>query len=185
MFKNSKILQKIRDRRNDGFTIVEAVITIPMLALVGGTLFLFMAQSILLINQNNTAAVAANEVNVILDDVRNVETCNDLKNMVSPEYIKNEEKGYYIEVKPFIKGQEDAVDAALQTNLEIVQSLVVYLCTPYYDRMNTDDDNQMYPDSSLLMIVTARELNSNSDDPDAPDKVLFSSSAQSTPQGIL
>jgi len=95
LFAKTKFLKKFRERRDDGFTIVEAAITIPMLALVGGTMFFFMAQSLLIMQENNTTSAAGSQVKELADEIRNVKNCEQLRGIVKGDPTMEETVGIY------------------------------------------------------------------------------------------
>jgi len=74
-----------------GFSLIEMVIAIPLIALSGGFVVTIIAQSFGIVNQNQAINAAGTEVQSIMDEVKNAKTCYDLEVATNDFYSKNTE----------------------------------------------------------------------------------------------
>lgn len=99
MQKLRNFLTKTERKRTDrGSTMIETVITIPLLALIAGMLAYGMAMSLVAMHDNNMAISAGNDVQKIMNVLKDSQSCYDLKTALddSSLFTVDESKGFKI-----------------------------------------------------------------------------------------
>lgn len=87
-----KSLKSHRDKIDDnGFTIIEMVVAIPMLALVGGIVILTMGKTLSIVDQNSTAIKAAGEIRNTMNEAREATSCYDLKSFTGIKKVSTDD----------------------------------------------------------------------------------------------
>lgn len=82
-------LRRKPDRNEKGFSLIEMVIAIPLIALSGGFVVTIIAQSFSIVNDNQAINTAGTEIQNIMDEARNANNCYDLESMEeTPKVIK-------------------------------------------------------------------------------------------------
>jgi type II secretory pathway pseudopilin PulG len=99
MQKLRKFLTQTKRQRNDrGSTMIETVISIPLLALIAGLLAFGMAKSLMVMHDNNRAIVAASTVQKTMDRLQDAQSCYDLQTALNDEtlFTVDDSKGFEI-----------------------------------------------------------------------------------------
>jgi hypothetical protein len=99
MQKLRKFLTKTERKRTDrGSTMIESVISIPLLALIAGVLAFGLAQSLIAMHGNNMAISAGNDVKKVMNTLEGVQSCYDLKAKLADEnlFAVDDSKGFKI-----------------------------------------------------------------------------------------
>lgn len=80
MQKLRKFLTKTERKTTDrGSTMIESVISIPLLAIIAGMLAFCLAQSLIAMHNNNMAISAGNDVQKVMNALDGKQSCYDLK----------------------------------------------------------------------------------------------------------
>lgn len=117
MQKLRKFLIKTeRNRTNRGSTMIESVISIPLLAIIAGILAFCLAQSLIAMHNNNTALSAANDIQKVMGTLESKQNCYDLKTALADDslFAVDENKGYKITHTATDCGTEPSVTVHLE-----------------------------------------------------------------------
>lgn len=99
MQKLRKFLTKTeRKRSDDGFTMLETVISIPLLIAIGGMLAFGMVQSLIIMHSNNIAMSASSDIEKTMKVLQDAKSCYDLETALNDEslFLMDESKGFQI-----------------------------------------------------------------------------------------
>lgn len=99
MQKLRKFLTKTERKLTDrGSTMIESVMSIPMLAIIAGMLAFGLAQSLVAMHNNNTAISAGNDVQRVMKVLDSKQSCYDLKVALADDslFVVDDSKGYKI-----------------------------------------------------------------------------------------
>lgn len=77
-------------KNEDGFTLGELAVTIPIIVLLSSTFIYLMGNSIITANNNETRIEAADNVDKVLDSAVNANTCAALAEIADEENIGNQ-----------------------------------------------------------------------------------------------
>lgn len=81
-------LRRKLDKDQKGFSLIEMVIAIPLIALSGGFVVTIIAQSFSIINQNQAINTAGVEIQNVMDEAKNSKTCYDVNELKKDKLIK-------------------------------------------------------------------------------------------------
>lgn len=81
-------LRRKLDKDQKGFSLIEMVIAIPLIALSGGFVVTIIAQSFGVVNTNQAINNAGVEIQNIMDEARSAKTCFDLEQIKGDKTIK-------------------------------------------------------------------------------------------------
>lgn len=114
------LAQPERKRNDNGSTMIETVIAIPLLALIAGMLAFGMAQSLVNIYQNNMAISASSAIQKTMNVLESAQSCYDLKTALADEglFAVAEDKGFAITRT----ATECGADSSVSIHLEAVRT---------------------------------------------------------------
>lgn len=121
MQKLRKFLTKTERKRNDrGSTMLETVISIPILALVASMLAFGMAKSLIVMYDNNQAITAGNTIQKTMSELQNAQSCYDLETALADEslFAVSDNEGFEITHTVTDCG----VDSSVTIHLEAVRT---------------------------------------------------------------
>lgn len=81
-------LRRKLDKDQKGFSLIEMVIAIPLLALSGGFVVSIIAQSFGVVNTNQAINNAGVEIQNVMDEAKNSKTCYDVNELKKDKLIK-------------------------------------------------------------------------------------------------
>lgn len=81
-------LRRKFDKNQKGFSLIEMVIAIPLIALSGGFVVTIIAQSFSIVNDNQTINKAGVEIQSVMDEAKNSKTCYELNQLKNDREIK-------------------------------------------------------------------------------------------------
>jgi hypothetical protein len=121
MQKLRKFLTQTERKRTDrGSTMIETVITIPLLALIAGVMAFGMAQSLMTMYQNNMAVSASSDVQKAMNVLKDAQSCYDLKTALNNVslFAVADSKGFEISHT----ATECGTDSSVTIHLEAVRT---------------------------------------------------------------
>lgn len=81
-------LRRKLDKDQKGFSLIEMVIAIPLIALSGGFVVSIIAQSFGIVNTNQAINNAGVEIQNVMDEAKNSKTCYDVNKLKKDKLIK-------------------------------------------------------------------------------------------------
>lgn len=114
------LTQPERKRSDSGSTMIETVITIPLLALIAAMLAFGMAQSLMAMHQNNMAISAGSDIQKTMNVLQEAQSCYDLKTALADEslFAVDDDKGFKISHT----ATECGADSSVTIHLEAVRT---------------------------------------------------------------
>lgn len=131
MQKLRKFLTKTERKRTDrGSTMIESVISIPLLVLIAGVLAFALAQSLIAMHTNNMAISAGNDVKKVMNTLEGVQSCYDLKTKLNDEalFAVDDSKGFKITHTATDCGSDPSVTIHLEA-IRTTDSRVIFETT--------------------------------------------------------
>lgn len=121
MQKLRKFLTKTERKRNDrGSTMLETVISIPLLALIAALLAFGMAKSLMVMHDNNRAIDAGSAIQKTMNVLKDAQSCYDLETALNDEGLFAVDDSEGFEITRTVT--ECGADSAVTIHLEAVRT---------------------------------------------------------------